>query len=161
LFEDFEAGSALPRDNRRIVEARYDCRPAIPGEATRNLLSAFGPAVVEDDLGAFGPRAIDFHRRSVRRHDDNRADAEPFCGNRHAARVIPRRKGDNAAFALPGRELEQAVGRASQLERAAGLQTLAFEHYAQAVDLGFKQRCPFDQTGNALVSSENILTRNS
>ena len=159
LLDDLEPDRALPGDDRRIVEARHHGRAGLVGDPRGDLLAALGPAVVEDDLGALAARALDLHLRRVGRHDDDRPDAEPPRGDRHAARVIARREGDHAALPLLRRELQQPVGRAPQLERAAGLQALAFEPDARARDLAFDQRRALDQAGDPLRPRRRTSSR--
>jgi hypothetical protein len=59
--------------------------------------------------------------------------------------MIPRREGDDAPLPFLGRKLEQAVGRAPQLECAARLQTLAFEPDSSAADLVLDERRSLNQ----------------
>ena len=90
----------------------------------------------------------------------DRRNAEPPRGDRHAAGVIARGKGDHAALAAPRRQLQQPVGRAPQLERAAGLQALAFEpDSAPAISLsisGVRSTSPAIRSAgfNHIVSSD-------
>jgi hypothetical protein len=46
--------------------------------------------------------------------------------------------------------LEQTVGRAAQLERAAGLKAFAFEPHPRLANLAFDQRRLCDQSRDAL-----------
>ena len=55
-----------------IVETGHHDRAALGGQARGDVFAAFGPPVVEDDLGALGPRAVDLHLRGVGRHHDHR-----------------------------------------------------------------------------------------
>jgi hypothetical protein len=65
-------------------------------------------------------------------------------------------KGDDAALALGWRQLQQAVGRSAQLERSAGLQTLAFQPDSDAFNLAFDERRLLDQTLNSLSRGQNV-----
>ena len=58
-------------------------------------------------------------------------------------------------------ELEQAIGRSPQLERTAGLQTLAFEPYAGAADLAFDERRAFDLAGDSCRRFDHVLAGDS
>ena len=139
LLEDLEPDRALPGDDRRIVEARHDRRAASPRRCRAAIASRLSVrAVVEDDLRAFGARAVDLHPGASAGMTIVAANAEPPRRDRHAARMIARREGDHAALPLLGDQLQQPVGRAAQLERAAGLQAFAFQPDARAVDLGFR-----------------------
>ena len=52
LLQDLEPGRALPRDDRRIGEARHHRSAGFGGNFCGDLLAALGAPVVEDDLGA-------------------------------------------------------------------------------------------------------------
>ena len=112
--------------------------PRLVCDPRRDRLAALGTPVVEDDLRAFSARALDLHLRRIRGHDDDRPNAEPAGRDSHAARVISRRESDDAPLPLLRRELEQAVGRAPQLECAAGLQALAFQPGSHTIDVRFR-----------------------
>jgi hypothetical protein len=79
--------------------------------------------------------------------------------------VIARRKGYDSARPFLLRQLQEAVGRASQLERVAGLQALAFEPDSGAADLAFDQRRPLDEAGDSLrrgcdvIAGDELLIR--
>ena len=126
------AGRALSRHDRGIVKARDDDCAGFPGNPRRDRFAALGAPIVEDDLRAFCARAVDFHLRSVGRHDDDGPDCQSPGRNGDAARVVARREGDDAPLPLLRRKLEQSVGRSAQLEGAARLQTLAFQPDAGA-----------------------------
>jgi hypothetical protein len=64
--------------------------------------------------------------------------------------MIAGRECNDSTLALPGTELQEPVRRSSQLERASGLQALAFQPDARAVDSGLDQRRLLDLAGNAL-----------
>ena len=78
-------------------------------------------------------------------------------GDGHAARVIARREGDDAALALFGRELQQPVGCAPQLERAASLQAFALDPDAGAADLAFEQRGTLHEAADPLRCCDHII----
>jgi len=141
-----------------IIEARDDNRSGFIRDTCRDLFPAFAAAVVEDDLGPLAPRAIDFHQRRVRGHDDRRMDPKAARRNCDAACMIARRESDNAVPALLARELKQPVRRAAQFEGAARLKTLAFETHANAVDGAFEERSALDLTLQALRRFENVFT---
>jgi hypothetical protein len=63
--------------------------------------------------------------------------------------VVARRERDDTLLPLFGRQLQQAVGRAPELECAACLQALAFEPDSDASDRAFDQRGALDQTVNS------------
>ena len=67
-------------------------------------------------------------------------------------------EGDDAPFPLVLRELQQAIGRTPQLERAAGLQALAFEPDSRAFDLALNERRSFDQAGDPLRRLDDVIT---
>jgi len=71
--------------------------------------------------------------------------------------VIAGGEGDDAAYPLLLRELQQAIGRASQLERAAGLQALAFEPDSRAFDLALNERRSFNQAGDPLRRRDDVI----
>ena len=128
LLDDLEARRALPGDDRRIVEARHDGRAVLGGDPRGDRLAAFGAPVVEDDLGALRPRALDLHLRRVGRHDDDRRGCRAASRRwPRPAHDCPRRRRRRRAPAPPAIKLQQPVGRAAQLERAAGLQAFAFQ----------------------------------
>ena len=74
---------------------------------------------------------------------------------------MPEEKATTPALPLLGAKLQQPVGRAPQLEGAAGLQAFAFEPDAVALDLAFDQRRALDQTGDALGRFDDIVTGDS
>ena len=73
--------------------------------------------------------------------------------------MIARRESDHAARTLLGVELEQAVARAAQFERAAGLEALAFEPPAATVDSRFDQRGLDHRARDPRRRRDDILAR--
>jgi hypothetical protein len=73
--------------------------------------------------------------------------------------MIARRESDHAMLALLGGKLKQPVGRAPELERAAGLQAFTLEPDAGPGELAFDQRCALDQAGDARASFDELLPR--
>jgi hypothetical protein len=74
--------------------------------------------------------------------------------------VIARREGHHAALPLLRRELQQAIGRAPQLESAAGLQAFAFEPNSGVADRAFDQRRLLDLTGDSRGRFNDVLAGN-
>ena len=73
--------------------------------------------------------------------------------------MIARGESDHAPLPFLRRELEQAVGRAAELEGAAGLQAFAFQPDADAVDFAFDQGRPLDLSRNPLGRIDNVIAR--
>jgi len=73
--------------------------------------------------------------------------------------MIARREGDYAARALLRRQLEQAVGSPPELERPAGLEALALEPHARALDIAFEQRRPLNEIANSGRGVDDVLVR--
>jgi hypothetical protein len=71
--------------------------------------------------------------------------------------VVARRESHDAVLPLFRRELKEAVGRAPQLESAAGLQALALKPDAGAVDFALNQRRAFDKAADAVCSVEDVF----
>ena len=156
LVENFEADTALARDDMLIVEARHQSCAALGGQARGDGLALFGAAVVEDDGGALGPGAVDFELRRVGGHDDRRGDAQAARGDRHALRVIARRKRHHTPRPFVFIEQQQAVGRAPQLECAAGLEAFAFQPHPPPAQRRFDKRCAKNLPCNPRRSGLNI-----
>lgn len=74
--------------------------------------------------------------------------------------MIARGKGDDALFAFLRRQLEETVRRAPQLEGAAGLQALAFEPDASAVDFALDERRSLDEVLDPLGCIADIAAAN-
>jgi len=55
-------------------------------------------------------------------------------------------------------QLEEAVGRASELEGVAGLQALAFQPDSGTRDLAFDERRTLDQSRDALGRGDDIIS---
>ena len=106
-----------------------------------------------------GAGALDLQRRRVGRHDDDRGDAEPLRGDRHALGMIAGGEGDHAALPLLVAELHQPVGRAAQLERAAGLQAFAFQPDAGPANPRLDQRRSLNRAADSLGRGEHVITR--
>ena len=135
LLHDLEPAVPCPATIAGSSKLGTTVAPVSSADSRGDRFAAFGAAVVEDDLRALAARAVDLHLRRIGRHDDDRANAEPPGRDRHAARMIAGRESDDAALALLRVELQQPVGRAPQLEGAAGLQALALQPDRRAVDL--------------------------
>jgi len=73
--------------------------------------------------------------------------------------VVAGGESDNAALALFGRQLQQPVGRAPQLERSASLQALAFEPDSNAADLTIEQRRLLNEAADTLRGFDDVLPR--
>jgi hypothetical protein len=73
--------------------------------------------------------------------------------------MISGRKGDHATLALFRRELQQAVGRAAQLEGPAGLQALALEPHTSAPNFAFDQRGPLDESADPGSGFDDVVER--
>src|SRR5947209_9001421 len=157
LLDDVQPGTALPRDDRRVVEAGDDGRAGLSRYPRGNGLATLVSPVVEDDLRAFRASAFNFHAWRIGRHDDDRANPEPPRRDRDAARMIAGRERDDTPLTLIWRELEQPVGRTAELERAAGLKALALEPDACARDLAFDQRSALDQPVDSLSGGNDVI----
>jgi len=157
LLEDLEPDRALARDDHRIVKARHHRCAALTSNSGCDRLAALAKPVVEDDLGSLGHRSLDFYARRVGGHDDNRSNPEAFCSDCHSARVIARRESNDTALALLWRKLGQAIACASKLERAAGLEALAFEPDQLSLDFAFNEGRALNQAGDPLLSGEDFV----
>ena len=139
LVEDFEPDGALAGNHMTVVERGYDGGSGPGRKPGGNRHAVLGPAVIEHHVASVGAGAVDFDLRRIARHDDRRLDAEAPSRNRHALRMIAGGESHHAALAFGRVELEQAVARSAQLERAAGLQGLAFEPDPAARELRLDQ----------------------
>jgi len=92
-------------------------------------------------------------------HHDHRPDPEPLRGDRNPARVIARRKGDDAALALLGRELQKPVGCTPQLECAAGLKTLALQPDWLPPDIALDQWSPLHESLDSRRRFDDVAQR--
>ena len=127
VADDFIADRALAGDHQQIVE-RVDEREARFGDERVAVGLRVGIAVaVQLDLGAHAAHRVDLDLRRGLRHHDDGAQPELARGERDALRVIAGAGGDDAAGALLGVEVRDAVVGAAQLEAEDRLQVLALE----------------------------------
>src|SRR5437867_3590601 len=87
-------------------------------------------AIVEDDLGPVVARGLELERRRVLGHADDRGRPRHPRRERDALGMVARREGHDPPGALPGREREELVERAADLERARALEPFALEEHA-------------------------------
>jgi hypothetical protein len=120
---------------------------------------------VQHDFGAVAPGGGDLGRRRVFRHANDRANAVNLCCERHALRVIPRRRANDAApFLLFGHQRELVQGP-SDLVRADALEELGFQPHIQPGAFGElprrQQRGVLDVLCNAGARFLEIVKRQS
>jgi hypothetical protein len=107
-------------------------------------------AVVGDDLGALRSRHRALHGRRVGGHDDGGGDAEAAGGDGDPPGVIAGRESDDAAFPFFFSKLQEAVGGASQLERAALLKAFGLCPEPPALPVEREQRRAGDPRRDAI-----------
>jgi len=142
LLEDFEPHRPLTCDHRLIVE-RMDEREAVARRDFARMRARFGEVgAMQDHSGAQMAAVGDLDQRREQRHHDGRRNAEQTGVVRDALRVVAGGGGDDAALALPARQLRERVTRAALLEAACTLQIVEFAIDMRAREL--RQRDRFD-----------------
>ena len=119
-----------------VVTQRARRHPGALGDLARQAQWGLGGRALEHDLGAVAARGQELRHRHAQRHEDRRRDAELLRGEGHALRVVARRRGDDSARALLGRETRESVGRAADLEGAGALEVLELEVHRHAEEVG-------------------------
>jgi len=132
LLQQLQRCRALAGDDVRMVEGRHQGHAALFGQAAADGLAVVGEAVEGDHLGAVFPRGGDLGCGRVLGHDDQGRHIEQARRQRDGLRVVARREGQHAAFALRIAEAAERVVGAAELEGAHALQVLALEEELRA-----------------------------
>ena len=130
LPEELEGGRALPGHDLVVVVGRHQDAPRLLHDLLRDGGAVVAQAIVEDDLGPVVARGLELERRRVLGHADDRGRPRHPRRERDALGMVARREGDDPPGALPGREREELVERAADLERARALEPFALEEHA-------------------------------
>ena len=132
VLEQLACGRSLPGDDVGVIVRRYKRQAALPGQAAADLLAVLSRSIVCHHFAAIGFSRAALDRRRIGRHDDHARDVEELTRQRHGLRVIARRKGDDAASCVSGREPGQCIVGAAEFEGAAALKVLALEEQVGA-----------------------------
>ncbi len=127
LAQDFHADGALPGDDVRVVVGMHESELLAPGDLQRVRVGLVVGVAEQHHPRAARRHGRDLDLRRGRGHDDGGAAAQVICRQRHALRMIARRGGDHAAFALGSTEVSHLVVCAAQLEGEHRLHVLALE----------------------------------
>ncbi len=119
--DDLEADRALPCDDARIVERMHQRQPALLGKLLGEGTRLVELIAVQHHVRPEHPRLLDLGVRRRARHDDGGRHAEPAAVTGKGLGMIAGRHGDDALGSLLFRQLQQAVKRASFLERRGEL----------------------------------------
>ena len=125
--QNFVADRALSRDHERVVEGMNKGHPVLCDQRVAVRLRVAIAVADEHHLGAHVAHRLHLDLRRRLRHDDDSTQPEFARGVGDALRVIAGARGDDAARALLGREVCDAVVRAAQLETEDRLLILALE----------------------------------
>ena len=140
LLEDLEPHRALAGDHVGVVE-RVDEREAVARGDFAGVRARLGQVgAVQDDVGAELAAVGHLDQRREHRHHDGRGNAEQLRVIGDALRVIAGGRGDHAALALLGRQLQQRVARAALLEAAGALQVVELAVDVRAGELRQRDR---------------------
>ena len=130
--QNLVADRALSRDHERIVEGMDERHPVLLHERVAVRLRVAITVADEHDLGAHVAHGVHLDLRRRLRHDDDGPQPELSRGIGDALRVIAGAGRDDAARALLGGEMRDAVVRAAQLEAEDRLLILALEQHVVA-----------------------------
>ncbi|CAE6808102.1 hypothetical protein R69927_06032 [Paraburkholderia domus] len=130
LAENLHRDGALAGDHVRIVE-RVNKRQAAFFLQLHRVPVCIAIRLAElhhlDRCSAMRAHRIDLHLRRRHRHDDDRLHTHPGRRQRHALRMIARRRGNHPAFQRLRRNVRHLVVRAAHLEREHRLVVLALQ----------------------------------
>jgi hypothetical protein len=126
LLEHLERHRALAGDDGGVVKTvdvgeAFRRRKLVGPRARLRKI----PARHDHDRAQF-PAGAHLDERGVVRHHHRDRDAEQLAVIREAQRVVPGRRGDDAALLLPGFQLQERVARAALLEGAGALEVVEF-----------------------------------
>ena len=135
LAQDLHSHRALPGDHVGIVVGRHEREPALDLEPARLGECLVETVAEQHDLATAPAHGVDLDARRRARHDDRRRDPELGRCQRHALGVVAGRGGDDAAGPHLGRQADDLVVGATDLEREDRLQVLALEEHRHAEPL--------------------------
>src|SRR5699024_3620251 len=127
LIEYFQPDRTLSRDDVHVVEGVDKGVTEFIFEFERPGVSVVVNALDQADLGAERLCRLDLGDRRAVGQADERLDAAPRGGERHALRMVARRAGDDAALLFLVGKLRYLIICASDLERAGHLQAFRLE----------------------------------
>ncbi len=132
LAQNFHADGALARDHVRVVEGVDESQPLLVLQRERVGVSVAIAVALQHHVHAGAAKSahrVDFHLRRGGGHHDHRAATQPVRRQRHALRVIARRRANHAALALGLGQSRHLVVRPAQLEAEHRLRVLALEQH--------------------------------
>ncbi len=111
-----------------MIEMGDDRGAGFFDDGPADSLAIFSKAVIGDHIRSVSACGLELGSRRIRRHHDGAGRAHMARRDCGGLRVVPRRVGHQTLRPLLLRQGENQVGRASDLERAAGLEILALEN---------------------------------
>ena len=88
LPDDLVPHGSLAGDDVEIVEGLDQCCAPLCSNLDAERLARLAGAVVEHDFGAVAAGTLDFHRRRIPRHDDDRRHADELGRSRHRLGMV-------------------------------------------------------------------------
>src|SRR5690606_9808068 len=140
LFQQLEPDGALAGNDEVVIEGVHHGEPLFGFEPARLDHCVRDGRAGQHDPRAVAPRVGELDQRCALRHHDGGGDAEPLAMVGHRLRVVAGAGRDDAAPPLLRREREQAVQRATVLERARALEVLQLDAQAAGHDIRERQR---------------------
>ena len=100
LAQDFHADRTLARDYLRIVVRMHEASAARLGHLERFIVRIAVRIPVQDHFGATALDRVNLDRRRGYRHHDRCLACKTLCGKSNTLRMIPGRRGNDAAVTL-------------------------------------------------------------
>jgi len=127
LVEQFEAESALPGDDRVVVERGHEDAALATGDGLCLGAGIIERGAVDDDAGAKCAGGVDLGEGRRLGHDNGDGNAAGRAGEGDPLGVVAGAHGDEASAGGGGIELADEVEGAADLEGAGELEVLALE----------------------------------
>ncbi len=116
LFQKFERRRALSRDHAVIIEGMNQHRTRLAQNFRSGGLARLKRWLAKNNLCSIGFDGSNFHLGSVMRHNNPRANAAQFCGQRERRAMVAGGMSDHAARCFGLAQRENRVGCATNLK---------------------------------------------
>ena len=140
VFVYFQSQCALPGDELHIVERMNVGQPPLFAKLFGFFVGLVPDQAMLHNFRAVSPRGVDLRLRRVAGHHHHGLHLVDARGQRHALRMVARRRTNHAALALLFRQMAKLIQRPANFVRSGLLEHLRLQPYVESRPLAQQPR---------------------